>query len=324
MSFGSPLYLLALLVVPAGGGALRRAPPAPVARRRPVRVAPAPTERRRPRAGTPAPRAAGDPPHRAHRAARGAREAEGGDIGAPPGRHDHDRHRHLAVDGGGRCPAQPHGGCEGGHPGIPGRGAGLLPRRRRLVRERRARRGTADSRSRARRRGARRAPHRRGHGARRRDREGRRGRAGRRRRAAATNEEPTPTTVLVVSDGKEDGGSSRPRRRASWHASAACPSSAVGMGTPDGVVEVPLAGGYTARVEVPADPDDLARRGRRDRGQILLLADARAAAGRVRELESRLGREEEWREVTVAFAAAGAIMLLLGGALSASWFRRLP
>jgi hypothetical protein len=42
------------------------------------------------------------------------------------------------------------------------------------------------------------------------------------------------------------------------------------------------------------------------------------------ELESRLGSEEEWREVTVAFAAAGVVMLLLGGALSATWFRRLP
>ena len=42
------------------------------------------------------------------------------------------------------------------------------------------------------------------------------------------------------------------------------------------------------------------------------------------DLESRLGSEEEWREVTVAFAAAGVVMLLLGGALSASWFRRLP
>ena len=42
------------------------------------------------------------------------------------------------------------------------------------------------------------------------------------------------------------------------------------------------------------------------------------------DLESRLGKEREWREVTVAFAAGGVLLLLLGGALSASWFRRLP
>jgi Ca-activated chloride channel homolog len=142
--------------------------------------------------------------------------------------------------------------------------------------------------------------------------------------AASPDEPPTPTTVLLVSDGKEDGGIVSPQQASRLAQNRGVPVFAVGMGTADGVVEVPLAGGYTARVEVPADPTTLRRVAEVTGGRFFsspTLAQLRAVYA---ELESRLGREEEWREVTVAFAAAGAIMLLLGGALSASWFRRLP
>jgi Ca-activated chloride channel homolog len=142
--------------------------------------------------------------------------------------------------------------------------------------------------------------------------------------AATPDEPPTPTTVLVVSDGKEDGGIVSPQQASRLAQNSGVPVFAVGMGTADGVVEVPLAGGYTARVEVPADPPTLRGVAEETGGRFFsspTLEQLRAVYG---ELESRLASEDEWREVTVAFAAAGAIMLLLGGALSASWFRRLP
>ena len=41
-------------------------------------------------------------------------------------------------------------------------------------------------------------------------------------------------------------------------------------------------------------------------------------------LGSRLGADEEQREVTVAFAGAGLILMLAGGALAAVWFNRFP
>jgi Ca-activated chloride channel family protein len=141
---------------------------------------------------------------------------------------------------------------------------------------------------------------------------------------AEANEEPTPTTVLVVSDGKEDGGQVTPQEATQLARERGVPVFTVAMGTADGVVEVPLAGGYTARVEVPADPATLRGVAGETGGRFFsspTLEQLRAVYG---DLESRLGSEEEWREVTVAFAAAGVIMLLLGGALSAAWFRRLP
>ena len=41
-----------------------------------------------------------------------------------------------------------------------------------------------------------------------------------------------------------------------------------------------------------------------------------------RELGTRLAHDRKRVEVTSAFAAGGAVLLLLGGALSSHWFRR--
>jgi Ca-activated chloride channel homolog len=142
--------------------------------------------------------------------------------------------------------------------------------------------------------------------------------------SAPADEPPTPTTVLVVSDGKEDGGVVSPQQASRLAQNSGVPVFAVGLGTADGVVEVPLAGGYTARVEVPADPTTLRRVAEETGGRFFSSPTLEQLRAVYSELESRLASEDEWREVTVAFAAAGAIMLLLGGALSASWFRRLP
>ena len=42
------------------------------------------------------------------------------------------------------------------------------------------------------------------------------------------------------------------------------------------------------------------------------------------EIGSQVSTENEERELTAIFAAAGAVFLLLGGSLSALWFGRIP
>ena len=142
--------------------------------------------------------------------------------------------------------------------------------------------------------------------------------------AEGEGEEPNPTTVLVVSDGREDGGQITPERASRLARARGVPVHTVARGTPEGVVEVPLANGYRARVEVPSDPTTLRRVASETGGRAFTRPTLEQLEAVYAELESRLGREREWREVTVAFAAAGALMLLVGGALSAGWFRRLP
>jgi Ca-activated chloride channel family protein len=137
-------------------------------------------------------------------------------------------------------------------------------------------------------------------------------------------ENPTPTTVLVVSDGKEDGGDVSPAQASQLAQRRGVPVYTIAMGTREGVVEVPLAGGYSARVEVPAAPDTLRAVARATGGKFFTAPSLEQLEVVYSDLQSRLGEEKEWREVTVAFAASGVLMLLLGGALSASWFRRLP
>jgi Ca-activated chloride channel family protein len=41
-------------------------------------------------------------------------------------------------------------------------------------------------------------------------------------------------------------------------------------------------------------------------------------------LHSRLGHRRQPRELTDAFAAGGGVLMLLGAAFSAFWFRRIP
>jgi Ca-activated chloride channel family protein len=43
-----------------------------------------------------------------------------------------------------------------------------------------------------------------------------------------------------------------------------------------------------------------------------------------RDLKSRLGTKRQDEEITVLFAAIGAVLLIVGSALSALWFRRIP
>jgi Ca-activated chloride channel family protein len=128
----------------------------------------------------------------------------------------------------------------------------------------------------------------------------------------------------VVSDGKEDGGDVSPLQATELARKRGVPVYTIGMGTPNGVVEVPLAGGFTARVQVPADPNTLRQVARLTGAKFFTAPTLDQLRVVYDDLESRLGKEKEWREVTVAFTAAGALMLLLGGALSASWFRRVP
>lgn len=135
---------------------------------------------------------------------------------------------------------------------------------------------------------------------------------------------PTPTAVLLLSDGRQDGGDVTPDRAAELARRGRVPVYTVALGTPDGVVEVPVAGGYRARVRVPPDPNTLRRIALLTGGRFFAAPTGADLKAVYRDLASRLGREKEWREVTVAFAGGGALLLLVGGGLAAAWFRRVP
>src|SRR4029079_7650385 len=66
-----------------------------------------------------------------------------------------------------------------------------------------------------------------------------------------------PTAMLVISDGAQRSGRTTPAAAATQARSLHIPVYTVVIGTQDGVVNVPLAGGFNAQLRVPPDPETL-------------------------------------------------------------------
>jgi Ca-activated chloride channel family protein len=133
-----------------------------------------------------------------------------------------------------------------------------------------------------------------------------------------------PAAVLVLSDGAQTQGVLRPLQAAQRAAKLKIPVHTVAFGTADGVVEVKDENGFTQRVTVPPDAPTLRRVSRATGGRFYVAPDAASLNAVYEELGSRVGHVKEEKEVTAAFAAGGAVLLLAAGALSALLFGRLP
>jgi Ca-activated chloride channel family protein len=133
-----------------------------------------------------------------------------------------------------------------------------------------------------------------------------------------------PTAMLVISDGAQMSGRTSPSIAAVEARSLHIPVYTVVIGTPDGVVNVPLPGGFQAQLRVPPSPETLRMVARLTGGQFFAAPDAAGLRRIYEKLGSRLGHRRESREITDVFAGGSAAFLLFGGALSALWFRRVP
>jgi Ca-activated chloride channel family protein len=133
-----------------------------------------------------------------------------------------------------------------------------------------------------------------------------------------------PTAMLVISDGAQMSGRTTPTVAAQQALSAHIPIYSVVIVTPDGVVNVPVAGGYQAQLRVPPSPDTLRTISRVTGGRLFTAPDKQGLQDVYRRLGSRLGHHRQSREITDLFAGGSAAFLLVGGALSSLWFRRVP
>ena len=115
---------------------------------------------------------------------------------------------------------------------------------------------------------------------------------------------------------------SRPPAAAQRARQLGVPVSTVALGTGDAVVEVPRPGGLTERVVVAPDPPTLRQVAQTTGGTFSEAPSAARLEEVYRELGTRLAVDRKRVEVTSAFAAGGAVLLLVGGALSSFWFRR--
>jgi Ca-activated chloride channel family protein len=134
---------------------------------------------------------------------------------------------------------------------------------------------------------------------------------------------PLPTSILVISDGAPMGGRISPTAAARKARALGVPVSTVLVGSAAGVVVAQLTGGYTERIRVPASPGTLQLIAKTSGGTFYRARTAKALSGVYRNLATRLGHTTEDRQVSDVFGAGAGVLLLVGGGLSALWFRRL-
>jgi Ca-activated chloride channel homolog len=137
-------------------------------------------------------------------------------------------------------------------------------------------------------------------------------------------EETIPRAILLISDGAQDGGRIEPAAAVQEAKSRNVPVYTVLVGTPDGVVEEELPGGFQRIIRVPPSPETLELLASGTGGEFFAVLEAEELRQVYEELGSRLGEREELREITDVFSAGAAAFLLVGGALSAFLFRRVP
>ena len=136
--------------------------------------------------------------------------------------------------------------------------------------------------------------------------------------------EPPPASILLISDGAQTQGEVTPAQAARRARAAGVPVSTILLGTPDGVVERTLPGGYRERIRVPPDPAALREVATASGGEFFQVVDARRLRSVYEELGSRLGHRTKRAEITVAFAGVGMALFVAAGALAMVLLRRLP
>jgi len=132
-----------------------------------------------------------------------------------------------------------------------------------------------------------------------------------------------PTAVLVISDGAAQGGRVTPAAAIKRARLLHVPVYAILVGTPDGVVEHRLTGGFTERIRVPPNQKTLQQVAEGTGGRLFAAPDDKRLREVYEGLASRLGKKTTSREVTDLFAAGSIGLLLTGGALSMLWYRRI-
>jgi Ca-activated chloride channel family protein len=132
-------------------------------------------------------------------------------------------------------------------------------------------------------------------------------------------EDRPPAAILLLSDGKTTTGRdpipvARQARR------VGVPIHTVALGTRSATIVTPDG----SLLPVPPDPETMRRIAELSGGRAFEVDDADELGGLYEELGSRVATETEKREITVAFAAGGILLLVAAAALGVRATARLP
>lgn len=142
--------------------------------------------------------------------------------------------------------------------------------------------------------------------------------------AADKNGDGPPLAVILLSDGAPSPDTLDPLEAARTAQGDGVKVHTVALGTDQGTVTIDDGLGGQEVVPVPPDRETLSQIAQIT-GGTFADAPSEAAAERVyADLGSDIGYEKEKKDVTFAFAAGGAALMLLAAGLSVVWFNRLP
>jgi Ca-activated chloride channel homolog len=143
-------------------------------------------------------------------------------------------------------------------------------------------------------------------------------------RSVAAGQKPPPAAILLLSDGANTVGTVDPLAAAEQAHAAGVRIYTVALGTSAGTVTLTDDFGVAQTIPVPPDPATLEQVARNTGGRAFTAVTESGLRSVYQRLGSQLGSTKERRDVTYAFAAAGAALLLAGASLSALWFNRIP
>jgi len=131
-----------------------------------------------------------------------------------------------------------------------------------------------------------------------------------------------PATIVFLSDGEQTTGERQPLAAAAHAKQLGIPVNTIALGTRDAVVDVPRANGVVEKVTVVPDSKTLQQIAKVTGGRFAAAPTAERLKQIYKDLGNRVGRKKEEREVTAAFAGAGVVLMLLASGLSLGWSRR--
>lgn len=141
-------------------------------------------------------------------------------------------------------------------------------------------------------------------------------------------------SILFLSDGAQTRGELQPLEGADRARVAGIPVYTIALGTPNGRLQFDFGGhapfgtpnpyGNGRTVPVPPDPATLRAIANTTGGQFFAARSAQALRAAYAKLGSRLGRKPGRSEITYGLVAAAAGLLVAAGVLSALWSPRLP
>ena len=127
------------------------------------------------------------------------------------------------------------------------------------------------------------------------------------------------SAILLLSDGAQTRGTLAPLEGAARAKSYGIPVYTVALGTPNGVID---RGGFVR--PVPPDPVTLRQIAQATGGEFFEIQDQERLNSVYEDLASRLGKKQEWRELSFALLGIAALFALAAGAFSVLWVQRLP